>query len=99
MINDMKKRFSAFYLENGSVVTVPHVEVALAKAIRGCGHPVDDAKHVTRDGMQSKVKVSLFYNGVDWHVLMDPKEHGTHTECIKRDARFYKASLNVDVMW
>lgn len=95
----MKKRFSAFYLENGSVVTVPHVEVALAKSIRGCGHPVEEAKHVTRDGTQSKVKVSLFYNGDNWHVLMDPKENGTPLECIKRDARFYKASLNIDVVW
>ena len=99
MINCMKKHFSAFYLEDGSVVTVPHIEVAMAKSIRGCGHPVEEAKHVTKAGDKCIVKVSLFYNGKDWHVLMDPKDHGTHIECTKSDAKFFKASLQVDVLW
>ena len=79
------------------MVTVPHVDVSVAKSIKGCGHPVDDAKHVTKDGTKSNVRVSLFYNGKDWHVLMDTKDHGT--ECDVTDHKFFKASLQVDVMW
>jgi hypothetical protein len=91
----MKKHFSAFYLEDGCVVTVPHVDVSVAKSIKGCGHPVDDAKHVTKDGTKSNVRVSLFYNGKDWHVLL----HGCGTEHDVSDSKFFKASLQVDVLW
>lgn len=97
MINCMKKHFSAFYLEDGCVVTVPHVDVSVAKSIKGCGHPVDDAKHVTKDGTKSNVRVSLFYNGKDWHVLMHSKDHGTEHDA--SDSKFFKASLQVDVLW
>lgn len=93
----MKKHFSAFYLEDGCVVTVPHVDVSVAKSIKGCGHPVDDARHVTKDGTKSNVRVSLFYNGKDWHVLMHPKDHGTAHDAT--DSKFFKASLQVDVLW
>lgn len=99
MINCMKKQFSAFYLEDGCVVTVPHVDVSVAKSIKGCGHPVDDAKHVTKDGIKSNVRVSLFYNGKDWHVLMHPKDYGFGTEHDAADSKFFKASLQVDVLW
>ena len=95
MINCMKKHFSAFYLEDGCVVTVPHVDVSVAKSIKGCGHPVDDAKHVTKDGTKSNVRVSLFYNGKDWHVLM----HHCGAERDVSDSKFFKASLQVDVLW
>ena len=99
MINCMKKHFSAFYLEDGCVVTVPHVDVSMAKSIKGCGHPVAAAKHVNKDGTKSNVRVSLFYNGKDWHVLMHPEDYGCGTECDVTDHKFFKASLQVDVLW
>ena len=95
----MKKHFSAFYLEDGCVVIVPHVDISVAKSIKGCGHPVDDAKHVTKDGTKSNVRVSLFYNGKDWHVLMHPKDHACGEGRDVSDSKFFKASLQVDVLW
>lgn len=95
----MKKHFSAFYLEDGCIITVPHVDVSVAKSIKGCGHPVDDAKHVTKDGTKRNVRVSLFYNGKDWHVLMHPKVYDCSIERDVPDYKFFKASLQVDVLW